>query len=208
MYYREKSGSNRPDPGTGPALRAPARALQKWAWLEVSGFLFAEAAEEVGELVFLVGGEGLHSGDDTLDEGQEGVGDAVAAGVGEVDADDAAVLLVALAADEPLALQVVDDGGEVVRALEVLLGELADHEGTKVVEGFQRAELAGGEAGGGDGAAGPGGDGVGGAHELDEDVQGAALLVGTLVMGGHPVRFSCSVCRRCGREAGPACPGH
>lgn len=103
----------------------------------------------------------------------------------QMNMDHPAVFYVPLAADVSVAFEVVDDGGEVARALQHLAADLTLRHRTKVIQGLQHAKLRIREVAGDVPAGEACKHRVSTAGKLDERIQGAPLSAGAFVMGGH-----------------------
>ncbi len=144
----------------------------------------AETFADLGKGELIAAGEDREFARQAGGDFWEECADEAAALGRELDFDEAAVGGIAGARDEAVALEVVDDEGEVAAALEQFGGELGLEERPEVVEGFEGGELREGDAGGQDEVS-AGGDGVGGSHQLDVGVEGENLGFRSLVMGAH-----------------------
>ena len=100
----------------------------------------------MGEGALLFGSEGAHLSGDHGGYLGEDAADSELAGGGEVQGDHAAVFALALAAHETALFEVIEDEGHVAGGFEEPGAEFALAERAEVVERFQHAELAVGEA--------------------------------------------------------------
>lgn len=125
--------------------------------------------------MLLVPGEHAHFPDKAGHVTGEDVGDEPAPGLGQGDRLIALVVLSTRPLHETPAQQVAHHHRGIRVAAQELLAEVALAERPVVQEGFQRAELANGEAGRAHDAAHPRGERLRRAHELDVGVEGGGL---------------------------------
>ena len=114
--------------------------------LLVSGGRLEHPPQRLAHLLELLRGERVEQLPHLVREGRQPV-DELAAGVGQADPDDAAVALIALAADMPRALESVDDPGDRRREHVALAAEVAGGEpAAGTVQHVQRERLRHGHA--------------------------------------------------------------
>ena len=105
--------------------------------------------------------------------------------VGEMDVDNPPVFCASLPAGQAHLLQVIDDDGEVVRALQMLGRKLREGHRPEVPQRLQDAELRDGQPEFVDRFEGANQYRIGGAEEFDVDIERSSLVFGSEIMCWH-----------------------